>query len=140
MLMAFKFKELQGDLGEALGAFTAGKEMVLFQEINDAYQIWLEADYLYIEKLKVNIYCGVYKSYDFDENSYILENDLHIFFDADKGEFLYYEYGSSLEVCVINFIRELELKIRNVENLKCFYAFDDGKFLKEKVLKNTYQK
>ena len=56
--MAFKLKELNGELGEVIANITEGKETLLVEEEEGKYQVWLEPDYLYIKELGLNIFGG----------------------------------------------------------------------------------
>ena len=56
--MAFKLKELDGDLGEIIANITSPKPMVLWKEKHGQYQVWLEPDFLHIEALRINVFCG----------------------------------------------------------------------------------
>ena len=56
--MAFKLKELDGKLGQVIANITLGKGLMLTEERERGYQIWLEPDYLHIEELGLNIFSG----------------------------------------------------------------------------------
>lgn len=51
-----------------------------------------------------------------------LKIELYMFFDANINEYLYEEVGSSLEICLYNFLRgakKIILEIDEIENLEC---------------------
>jgi len=132
--MAFKLKELEGQLGEIIAGITAPKPMVLWKERYHAYQVWLEPDYLNIAELKVNIYSGEFCRYSVNDGVFEPDYDVYYFFQQNTGRLLYSEYGSNLEVTLTNFIREIGKKVDSVEDLLCTYIFDNGEFLRKKVL------
>lgn len=132
--MAFKLKELEGDLGEIIYNLTSQKEMVLVDQEENAYQIWAEPDYLYLKDLRVNVYSAVCCNYDQETKEYEIDHDLYIFYDPDTGKEVYFEVGSSLAVCLHNYCHFAGLKIKNVDELNCYYALDNGRFLEEKVV------
>ena len=132
--MAFKLKELDGDLGEILANLTSPKPMVLWIEKHGRYQVWLEPDFLHIEDLKVNIFSGEFHRYSRVTDDYEPDHDAFYFFNASTGRLVYSEYGSDLPVCVTNYIRESGKQVESVDDLLCTYALDNGKFIKKKVL------
>ena len=133
--MAFQLKELQGNLEEAIYNITSQKEMLLIDQDKKMYQIWSEPDYLYIIDLKVNIYSAVCCNYNDDTEDYEIDHVLYIFFSSDTGKEVYFEVGSSLEVCIHNYCHFAGIEVENVGELNCHYVLDNGKFLEEKVLK-----
>lgn len=132
--MAFKLKELDGDLGEILANLTSPKPMVLWKEQHGSYQVWLEPDFLHIEDLKVNIFNGEFHHYSRVTDDYEPDHDAYYFFNQSTGRLVYSEYGSDLPVCVTNFVRESGKQVESVDDLLCTYALDNGKFLRKKVL------
>ena len=132
--MAFQLKELDGQLGEILVSITSPKPMVLLKEREHDYQIWVEPDFLYIQDLNINIFSGEYCKYSKETGDYEVDHDVYYIFTR-TGRLIYSEYGSSLEVCVRNFMREVGKDLGGVGELLCTYALDNGKFIKEKVLK-----
>lgn len=132
--MAFKLKELDGDLGEIVANLTSPKPMVLWKEEHGRYQVWLEPDFLHIEDLKVNIFNGEFHRYSRVTDDFEPDHDAFYFFNQSTGRLVYSEYGSNLTVCVTNYIRESGKQVESVEDLLCTYALDNGKFLRKKVL------
>ena len=133
--MAFKLKELEGDLGEAIYNLTSQKEMVLVDQDEKMYQIWSEPDYLYLIDLQVNIFSAVCCNYDKNTEEYEIDHELYIFYHPNTGEEVYFETGSSLEVSIHNYCHFAGLQVEDVGELNCYYVLDNGKFLEEKVLK-----
>lgn len=132
--MAFKIKDWKKELGEAIGALTIQKKMVLLKQKDKVYRVWAEPDYLYLIDLKVNVFSAVCCKYDKDTETYEIDYDLYIFYDPKTGKEIYSEIGSSIEVCILNYCRTMNLHIKDVDDIYCFYFLDNGKFLKEKVL------
>ena len=132
--MAFKLKELDGQLGEILANLTTPKPMVLWKEEHGRYQVWLEPDFLHIEDLRVNVFSGEFHRYSRVTDDYEPDHDAYYFFNQSTGRLVYSESGSDLPVCVTNYIRESGKQVESVEDLLCTYSLDNGKFLKKKVL------
>ena len=132
--MAFKLKELDGQLGEILANLTSPKPMVLCKEKHNDYQVWLEPDYLHIQDLRVNVFSGEFHKYSRETADFEPDHDTYYFFNQSTGRLVYSEYGSNLPVCVTNYIRESGKQVESVEDLLCTYALDNGKFLRKKVL------
>lgn len=132
--MAFKFKELEGNLGRVINGIIATKKMVLLEHEDEDYEVWLEPDFLHIEKVGINIFCGITCVYLQEIQDFELSHDIYIFYD-DAGQEVYSEHGSDLRVCIENYLSYIGSRIKKVDNLMCTYALDNGKFLREKVLK-----
>lgn len=132
--MAFKLKELDGDLGEVIYNLTSQKELVLVDQKEKVYQIWSEPDYLYLIDLQVNIFSAICCNYNQDTEEYEIDHDLYIFYHSDTGEEIYFEVGSPLTACIHNYCHFAGLQVKNVDELRCYYALDNGKYLREKVL------
>lgn len=132
--MAFKLKELEWDLGEAIYNLTSQKEMVLVEQEEKVYQIWVEPDYLYLIDLQANIFSAICCNYNQDTEDYEIDHDLYIFYHPNTGEEVYFETGSSLEVCIHNYCHFAGLQVEDVGELSCYYALDNGKFLIDKVV------
>lgn len=131
--MAFKLKELEGELGEILNNLTCTKAWVLVDHEHHRFQIWSEPDFLYIHDLNINIFSAVSCLYYEDTEEYIEDCSLYLFYDTE-GNQVYYEYGSSLWVCIHNYCHFVNIKINDLDNLLCCYILDNGKFLEEKVI------
>lgn len=135
--MAFKLKQLDGEFGEVVSGITSKKPMVLFRERDEDYQIWIEPDFLNLVDYGVNIFSATYCVYDPDTKMYEDDHEVIYIFDADTGRMIYSECGSSLKVCIINFFRDMEIEVDDVDDVLCFYFLDNGKFIREKALKNA---
>ena len=55
-----------------------------------------------IPELNLNIQLATYLSFDEAEQDYLVDHDFYYFTNAKTNEYVYSEYGSSLEVCVGN--------------------------------------
>lgn len=133
--MAFKLKELNGELGEVIANITEGKETLLVEEEEGKYQVWLEPDYLYIKELGLNIFGGESIGLD-DKNEIKSCTSGYWFYSDGTGEKLYAEVGSNLTACIYNYCNAVGLNkaMEDVEDLDCFYKLDNGDFLREKVI------
>lgn len=132
--MAFRLSEFEDKIGDIAHKITKGKEMILADVEEQSYQLWIEPDYLHIEKLDLNIYSADVCNFDFETEEYILDHNLYIFFNSITGEQVYYEGGSSLNVCIQNYCSIAGIERINTDDLECTYVLDNGKFLDEKVL------
>lgn len=133
--MAFKLKELDGKLGQVIANITLGKGLMLTEESERGYQIWLEPDCLYIKELGLNIFGGESIGLD-DKNEIKSCTSGYWFYSDSTGEKLYSEIGSNLTACIYNYCNAVGLNktMEDVEDLDCFYKFNNGKFLREKVI------
>ena len=109
------------------------KPWVLVDHEHPDFQIWSEADFLYIHDLNIYIFSAVCKSFSPDTDCYELDYDLFLFYNPD-GKKVYSENGSNLNVCINNYCKEVGIKIENPDTLLCCYILDNGKFLQEKVV------
>ena len=132
--MAFKLKELNGQLGEIIAGITIPKPMVLLRERKEDYQVWVEPDYLYIQDLRVCVYGAEFYKFSRQTEEYEIDHDVYYFFNVSTGRLVYSEYGSNLEVCVTNYCTEVGKEVEDVGELLCTYILDNGKFLNKKVL------
>lgn len=133
----FRLKRfINEDLGEIIKNSTYTKPMVLVEQQEKEYQLWLEPDYLYIKDLEIYAFCGTEYLYLEDEGEYSPDFDLVIFYDPKSGEELYSEGGSSFFVCVMNYCHMFDKSIseEQIQNYRCKYCEDNGHFLKEMVL------
>ena len=134
--MAFKLKELNGELGEVIANITLGEGLMLTEESERGYQIWLEPDYLHIEELGLKIFSGERYVYNSETKELGLSSSLYQFYRDGTGENVYSESGSGLAVCIYNYCNLIGVAktMEEVENLQCTYQLDNGKFLREKVI------
>ena len=131
--MAFKLKEMDGRLGEAIGQFTQTKKAVLLDYEDEDHQLWCEPDFLMVLELNIFIFSALYYTYQEELGCYALDHDLILIFSPD-GELLHGEHGSSLKVCIQNYCTLCEENILDGDNLNCLWIFDNGNFLESKVL------
>ena len=132
--MAFKLRELDGQLGDIIAGITMPKPMVLLREKAEDYQVWVESDYLYIQDLRVCVYGAEYYRFSSETGEYEIDHDIYYFFNVHTGRLVYSEYGSNLEVCVTNYCSEIGKEIEDVGELLCTYILDNGNFIRKKVL------
>ncbi len=93
----------------------------LFEE-DEEHRIYIEDVYIFIPSLNIDIYSGYYEAYNEDTEDFEVDFDFYMFFDSNTKEHLYEEQGSSLEVCIYNYCRGLDVDIdtiEEIENLEC---------------------
>lgn len=134
--MAFKIKDLEGNLGEIAAQLTALKPMVLVAEEENEWQIWLEPDYLHVLDLGVFVFQGNSLLYNPESLEYEPNFSVTAFYDPDTGKELYYESDVNICICISNYLYETgtSKSIEDISEMKCFYKLDNGVFLNEKVL------
>lgn len=135
--MSFALKELDGKLGDTIEQLKDTLNLILVDKEKKDFEIWLEPDYLHIEDLKMNVYCGYYMIYDNEYQEYNITDMIYVFYDDKTGEEVYSEMGSSLWACVYKYCwqsgkRRTE---EEVDNFGCTFRLDNGNFLRKKVLK-----
>lgn len=122
--MGFKLKALDGEFGEVIQEMTARNELVLVEQ-GEVNQTWRESSCLHVLDLDIDIYSAIDCVYCDDTGDYELSSDFYIFYKHDTTEEVYFEYGSSLAVCVYNYagwIGRTDLHDMDViENLECVY-------------------
>jgi len=94
----------------------------LFEEEEEEHRIWLEGRVLYVKKYDIKIRAGYYEAWDEESEKYEIDFDFYMFFNAATNEHLYEEAGSSLEVCLYNYLTSNKnemLTMEQVENLEC---------------------
>ena len=122
--MAFKLKELNGELGEVIANITEGKETLLVEEEEGKYQVWLEPDYLYIKELGLNIFGGESIGLD-DKNEIKSCTSGYWFYSDGTGEKLYAEVGSNLTACIYNYCNAVGLN-KAMEDVEDSFENDDS--------------
>ena len=134
--MGIRLRDIDDGACRAIQTFTAEKEQVLLMEVKKVFQMWGEPDFFYIEELGIKVFSAVYEEYATPDDEYYVSYDLYAIYDADTGEELYMETGSSFAVTIHNYCYAvgMNLSMDEVYDLEAVYVLDDGKFLMEKVL------
>lgn len=135
--MGVRVKEIEDGVWDAFFLITAEKEHYLIDEAEGYYQLWAEGDYLYIKSLDINIFRTMFKTYDNENDCYVDDRYIYVIFDNATGANLYMEDGP-LSYALYCFCGEYgpDLSMDEVLSLSCIYPFDNGRFLKAKVLPN----
>ncbi len=90
----------------------------IFEEENQSYRIWLEQRALYVKELGVKLRAGYYEVWNEESEEYDMDFDFYMIFDARTNEHLYEEAGSSLEVCIYNYLRGVRKDVFNMEEIE----------------------
>jgi len=94
----------------------------IFEKEEEQYQIWLEQKALYVRELGIKVRSGYYEVWNEENEEYDIDFDFYMFFDATTNEHLYEEAGSSLEVCIYNYLRVVRkdvINMKEIEELEC---------------------
>ena len=94
----------------------------IFEEEDQVHRIWLEQRALYVKEFGIKLKAGYYEVWDEESEDYEMDFDFYMIFDAATNEHLYEEAGSSLEVCIYNYLRSLRKGVSNmneIEELEC---------------------
>ena len=122
--MGFKFKELDGELGEVIQGMMTRNKMVLVEQ-DETSQIWRESSCLHVLDLDIDIYAATECVYCNDTEDYELSSSLHIFYKHGTTEAVYSEYANSLAACIYNYasrIGQTDLQDMNaIGELACIY-------------------
>lgn len=89
----------------------------LFEE-DEEHRIYLENMYIYIPQLNLDAYNGYFEAYNENTEDFELDFDFYMFFDSTTKEHAYEEQGSSLEVCLYNYCRGVNIDIDSIENME----------------------
>lgn len=126
----FKLKELEGDMGEVIQSLADNSPMVLIEE-DSFQQIWREQGCVHIADLGIDVYGATSCIYDENIKDYELSSSLYVFYEHGTADEVYFEYGSSLPVCVHNYahaIGRTDLQEMDaVGELGCVYVLDGQK-------------
>lgn len=126
--MSIKIKDLDSDLGEALDAVSNVIGLELVDEEDELYQTWVEKCYIHIPKYNLNIHDGYILTYNEESGDYELSNEVTFFFNGAGKECIYSEQGSSLDVCIHNYLNlnriDKKVTMRKTENLDCDFVID----------------
>lgn len=135
--MSFALKELDGELGDTIEQLKDTLNLILVDKEEKDYETWLEPDYLHIEDLRLNVYCGYYMIYDDEFQDYDTADLIYVFYDDKTGKEVYSEMGSSLWACIYNLCWQSGMRKsgEEIDNLSCTFRLDNGDFLRKKVLK-----
>ena len=91
------------DVEQYLYDMDVERNEVLLEETKEYRAIVSELT-ITIPKLNLNIQSATYLSFDEAEQDYLVDHDFYYFTNAKTNEYVYSEYGSSLEVCVGNYL------------------------------------
>ncbi len=93
----------------------------LFEEEIGVSRLWTSQLTLYLKDCQLKIKEGIYASWDGETKGYEIDHDLYLIFDSQTNQLLYTESGSSLEVCLHNFLQgnAISLEWENIQNLDC---------------------
>lgn len=134
--MAFKIKDLDGELGEVVEQVGIVLGEKLIEESQGEYQLFCTTSCYHIPTLHINIHWADIFIYEEDMDSYELTGDIFLVFDTESKEFLYSEQGGSLCTCIHNYcnlILNQNVNMDMVEDLDCVYTLDKGKILDEYI-------
>ncbi|NYB73777.1 hypothetical protein HZF24_06435 [Sedimentibacter hydroxybenzoicus DSM 7310] len=138
--MIFLFKDYRRKLSGLLNELSSPKELILVEQENKEYQLHVEQDYLHLVDYNVNIYSGVFSNYTYtgeyepDTASYFGH---YIFYDNNTGKRVFERRCLDLKECIEVYLTiglEGEYEKPQTDNIRCKYFFDNGKFLREKVI------
>ena len=76
----------------------------LFEEQEKEYLLLLEQRAIYIPDYNIKIREGIYETWDQENREYEVDYTFYIIFDSLTGEWLYTEAGSTICVCLYNFL------------------------------------
>lgn len=93
----------------------------LFEEEIGVSRLWASQLTLYLKDCQLKIKEGIYGAWDEGTKDYEIDHDLYLIFDSQTNQLLYTESGSSLEVCLHNFLqwRAMSLGWDDIQNLDC---------------------
>lgn len=120
----FSIRELKDQLDEL--DYEVESEKDNYSSFNSKYnEVYKSKQYYFIEELNINVYEAYCISNDLKSDEGNVDFDFYIFYDIDNKNILYEEQGSSLEVCLwnyINYTNNLKYKDMNyiVNNMKCY--------------------
>ncbi len=127
--MALKIKDLDGLVGEIISQleFWDG-EMVLVSE-DDSMQILRDKGCIYIKELDVDVYGAYVYYYEPETEEWEIDSDLYIFYLHKTDTEVYSEGGSSLPVCINNYLHFSGITktytMEEIENLEIDYILND---------------
>ncbi len=94
----------------------------LFEEQEKEYLLLLEQRAIYIPDYNIKIREGIYETWDQENQEYEVDYTFYIIFDSLTGEWLYTEAGSTICVCLYNFLslnHQVKLSYDDVSSLIC---------------------
>ncbi len=99
----------------------------LFEEEIGVSRLWVSQLTLYLKNYQLKIKEGIHESWDEETKDYETDHDLYLILDSQTNQLLYTESGSSLEVCLHNFLREnaISLEWEDIQNLDCEVLEED---------------
>ena len=108
------------DVEQYLYDMDVERNEVLLEETKEYRAIVSELT-ITIPKLNLNIQSATYLSFDEAEQDYLADHDFYYFTDTKTNEFVYSEYGSSLEVCLNNYLHGVnqQMSMNDISELGC---------------------
>lgn len=99
----------------------------LFKEEIGVSRLWVNRWTLCIKDYQLKIKEGINESWNKETQDYETDHDLYLIFDSQTNQLFYTESGSSLEVCLHNFLREnaISLEWEDIQNLDCEVVEED---------------
>lgn len=127
--MVFKLGEIDDILDCVVDLVAINDEMELAEQESGEYQIWIDTDCVFVPDLGIVVFGAVSCMYDKEKKEYTLNADLYKFYDFATGEEIYFEFGSSLRVCIHNYCRVANISVDDLDGLWCVHISDGRRLL-----------
>ena len=102
--MPLRIKDLDSDIGEIISQISMiDDELVLVSE-EENIKVFRDKGCVYVKELNIDIYDAYIYTFEPDTNDFEIDCDFCIFYIHNTGEEVYSEGGSSLPVCINNYL------------------------------------
>lgn len=106
------------DVEETIAELDHDFEFTVYEEEKNKRRLILENLKILIPKYNLTIQSGIYEDYDESQKEYISQFSFIMLFDAETGEWLYEEQGSSDIIALANYLNN-KSTIEDLEELSC---------------------
>ena len=131
--MAFKIKQLDGELGEIVEKIGDILGAKIIEESENEYHIYCNTSYYHLPELNINIHYADLLVYDTEWDEYVIQDNIFMVFDRDKKELVYSEQGGSIQTCIHNYcsivLKDKTVTMDKVDNYDCTYELNKGDIL-----------
>ncbi len=126
--MPLRIKDLDGIIGEIISQlFMLEDDMVLVSE-EENIKVFRDKGCIYVKELGIDIFDAYVYTFEPDTNDFEIDCDLYLFYLHNTDEQVYSEGGSSLPVCINNYLHfsgsTKSYTMEDILNLEFVYILD----------------
>lgn len=102
--MALKIKDLDGLVGEIITQLSMLEDEIIVVSEEENTKVCKDKGCIYIKELNVDVYDAYVYTYEPETDDFEIDSDLYLFYIHKTDNEVYSEGGSSLPVCINNYL------------------------------------